>query len=82
MIQFAIALQRCDKNGDGQIGPDELVEMAKALNLSNLSSAQAKVLVDCIDQDGDGKINEDGRQQFSDQYFITLILVEFLRLIR
>lgn len=54
-------MQRCDKNGDGEIGPDELLEMAKALKLDSLSLAQAHVLVTSMDTNGDGKITQDGR---------------------
>lgn len=60
LFQFSL-LQKYDKNGDGFLGPDEFILLAKDLGHGNLTIPQAKRLIKKIDKNGDGKVNFDGK---------------------
>lgn len=54
-------LQKYDKNGDGYLGPEEIVPMAKELGYTNLSVAQVEALIKKVDTNNDGRLNFDGK---------------------
>ena len=60
LFQFSL-LQKYDKNGDGFLGPDEVVLLAKDLGYGNITIPQAKRLIKHVDKNDDGKISFDGK---------------------
>lgn len=62
-------MQEYDKNGDGYLGPDELVNVAKDLNYKSVTAASIKALIDSIDENKDGKISFTG-ELYSHNYCV------------
>ena len=61
-FSFNLSLsQKYDKNGDGFLGPDEVVLLAKDLGCGNITIPQAKRLIASVDKNGDGKISFEGK---------------------
>jgi len=54
-IQLATVFESFDKNGDGQLGPEEIAHMMKQIGAGG--EAAARHLMAQFDEDGDGKIN-------------------------